>query len=62
MSDESIRKWRATMVAKYGSKEAWLEHMHSGSQRGGKKSHRKLTKKQAREMGKLGGKARWSKS
>ena len=57
MSNESVAKLRATMIRKYGSEEAWKAHMHENAIKGGKKSRRKLTKEQAREMGKVGGKA-----
>jgi hypothetical protein len=50
MSNESTAKLIATNIAKYGSYDKWKEQMKLRAVAGGKKSKRKLTKQQARDM------------
>lgn len=57
MSEESKRKQRETMIAKYGSEQAWKEHMRRIAIKGGengkghKFAHGKVDPKEAGKLG-----------
>lgn len=50
MSEESVKRLIESNIVKYGSYDNWKAEMKKRAIMGGKKSKRKLTKKQAQEM------------
>lgn len=61
MSYESVKKLRATNIAKYGSEKAWVAHMREIGSIAGKISKTHISTEEAKRRGSLGGIAKRNK-
>lgn len=55
-------KYEKTIIAKYGSMEAYRKAQAERGSIGGKKSKRSLSTEEAREIGRKGAEKRWGKN